>query len=304
MASTLGVTDTNVPSTGSTTTSTGNPILDAITDAIVSAHPELKAVQDLYRAGQDAAAYELLIKTDYFSKYQGQVLANDTLKLTKKQAYEDTITNEWLPVLRRYAIQEGLDVTDANLSSIAKSAFDMGLTPTAAGTIALFKNNDPTTGKPYVTGIVGGLASATLQNIKTAAADYGVYFDADAAAKAVALGTTTEQAQIDAIKSLAKGANPAWGAQIDAGLTLKQIASPYINAYSNILGIDSASITMNDPLLKQGLQGKDPTQPAAMPLWEFEKQVRQDPRWAQSKDAMDSLSATGSTILKQWGLMS
>ena len=60
---------------------------------------------------------------------------------------------------------------------------------------------------------------------------------------------------------------------------------------------------MNDNLLKQGLQGTDPTKPAAMPLWQFEKQVRQDPRWAVSKDAMDSLSNTGTQILKQWGLM-
>ena len=106
------------------------------------------------------------------------------------------------------------------------------------------------------------------------------------------------------MKSQAASAYPAWSEQINAGQTMKQIASPYINAYSNILGIDSASITLDDNLLKQGLQGTDPTKPGAMPLWQFEKQVRQDPRWAQSKDAMDSLNATGATILRQWGLMS
>ena len=85
---------------------------------------------------------------------------------------------------------------------------------------------------------------------------------------------------------------------------MRQIASPYINTYANILGIDPAAITLNDNLLKQGLQGTDPATPGAMPLWQFEKQVRQDPRWAQSKDAMDSLNNTGATILRQWGLMS
>lgn len=288
-------------------TGTGSPLLDAITDAIVSAHPELKAVQDLIRAGQDAAALEALYKTDYYSKFQGQVLANDTLKLTKKQAYEDTITNEWLPTLRRYATQEGLDVSDANLATIAKAAFDMGLTPTAAGTLALFQNKDPKTGKAYVTGITGGLASTTRSNLASLNSDYGAGFNQswiDTASQSVALGTTTEQFWTDQIKNQAAGAFPAWADQIKAGLTMKQIASPYINAYSNILGIDPAQITLNDNLLKQGLQGTDPTKPSGMPLWEFEKAVRKDPRWADSKDAMDSLSNTGATLLRQWGLMS
>ena len=293
-----------VPASSNAPASTGSPLLDAITSAIVAAHPELQKVQDLIRSGQDAAALEALYATDYYKTYQGAKLANDTLKLTKPQAYNDTINNEWLPNLRSYALQQGLTISDADLTTIAKSAFDMGLTPGAAGTLALFQKKDEKTGQPYVTGILGGIASTTLQNLKTAAADYGVYFDSESAAKAVSLGTTTEQAQMDAIKSLSKGAFPAWSNQIDAGLTMKQIAAPYISAYSNILGVDAAGITMSDNLLKQGLQGTDPTKPGGMPLWEFEKAVRKDPRWATSKDAMDSLSNVGSTIARQWGLMS
>ena len=280
------------------------PILDAITAAVVAAHPELQLVRDLVQAGQDAAAYEALTATDYYKTFTGTKLANEQLRLNKPQAYEDTIANEWLPALRKYVTQEGLQVTDADLATIAKSAFDMGLQPGSPGTLALFQKKDEKTGQPFVTGIVGGIAGATRQNLKTAAADYGVYFDSESAAKQIALGTTTEQEQLDAIKSLAKGAFPGWEKQIDAGLSMKQIASPYISTYANILGIDSAGITLSDNLLKQGLQGTDPKTPGAMPLWEFEKAVRKDPRWANSKDAMDSLSSTGSTILKQWGLMS
>jgi hypothetical protein len=288
-------------------TQAGNPLLDAITEAIASAHPELRAVQELHRSGQDAAALELLYKTDYYNSFYGQKLANDTLKLTKPQAYEDTIANEWLPTLRKYVTQEGLQVTDDVLKKVARSAFDMGLSPTASGTLALFQKNDPATGKPYVTGIAGGIASTTRSNIAALNADYGAGFSQDwinTAAKSVADGSSTEQFWTDQLKAQAIGANPAWADQLNAGLTMKQIASPYIQTYANILGIDPAAVTLNDNLLKRGLQGTDPTKPAAMPLWEFEKQVRQDPRWAQSKDAMDSLSNTGSTILRQWGLMS
>jgi len=295
----------NTPDVKPTTkTGTSNLLLDGITEAIVAAHPELQGVRDLIRAGQDASALELLYTTPYYTTFAGQKLANDTLKLTKPEAYDNTIKDTWLPALRGYATQQGLQISDANLNSIAKAAFDMGLSPSSPGTIALFQKADPKTNQPYVTGIVGGQAATTLQNLKTAAGDYGVYFDSASAAKAVSLGTTTEQEQLDAIKSLSKGAFPGWEKQIDAGLSMRQIASPYVSAYANILGIDAAGITLSDNLLKQGLQGTDPTKPGAMPLWEFEKAVRQDPRWATSKDAMDSLSKTGSTILKQWGLMS
>jgi hypothetical protein len=284
--------------------STGNASLDAITAAIVSAHPELQKVRDLIQAKDFASALQALYATDYYKTYVGAKLTNDTLKLTRPGAYNDTINNEWLPQLRQYAISEGFQLTDSQLISIAKSAFDMGLTPGAPGTIALFKGTDPTTGQPYVTSVIGGLGKQAEFNLKQAAADYGVAFDASAAAKQIALGNTTEQEQMNAIRELSKSAFGAWGKQIDAGLTMKQIASPYINIYSNILGIDPAAITLEDKLLKQGLQGSDPANPSAMPLWNFEKAVRQDPRWATSKDAMDSLSNVGATIARQWGLMS
>ena len=297
-------TQATVPAPAAKSTATGSPILDAITAAVIAAHPELQAVRDLIQSGQDASALEALYATDYYKTFTGAKLANEQLKLDKPQAYLDTIKDTWLPALKSYAVQQGLTISDAGLNTIATTAFDMGLQPGSPGTIALFQKKDEKTGQPFVTGITGGIASTTLSNLKTAAADYGVYFDAESAAKQVGLGTTTEQAQMDAIKSLAKGAFPGWQQQIDAGLSMKQIASPYISAYANILGIDSAGITLSDNLLKQGLQGTDPTTPGAMPLWEFEKAVRKDPRWANSKDAMDSLSNVGATIARQWGLMS
>lgn len=283
---------------------TGNPMLDAITTAVISAHPELQKVRDLIQANRPADALEALYATDYYKNYAGSKLANDNTKLNKPGVYNDTINNEWLPALRQYAIREGFQLTDSQIVSIAKAAYDMGLTPDAPGTIALFKGNDPTTGQPYITSVVGGLGKQSEFNLKQAAADYGVAFDASAAAKQIALGNTTEEEQMNAIRELSKSAFGAWGKQIDAGLTMKQIASPYINIYSNILGIDPSAITLDDKLLKQALMGTDPTTPSAMPLWNFEKAVRQDPRWATSKDAMDSLSNVGATIARQWGLMS
>ena len=295
----------------SDTTSAANPMVVGITEAMVAAHPELANVRALYVAGNYAAALVALQATDFYKNTSDTRLANEEIKRNKPGVYEETIKNDWLPALQSYVTQAGITVSASDLEKIARTAFDKGLAVNSPATLAMFKPTKDAQGNDVpnsiITGITGGNASTTRSNLSSLNADYGTGYGSDwldTAAKSIATGATTEQFWTDKIKSQAAGSNPAWSDQINAGMTLKQIASPYINAYSNILGIDPASITMSDTLLKQGLQGTDPTKPAAMPLWQFEKQVRQDPRWAQSKDAMDSLSATGSTILKQWGLMS
>ena len=295
----------------SDTTSAANPMVVGITEAMVAAHPELANVRALYVAGNYAAALVALQATDFYKNTSDTRLANEEIKRNKPGVYEETIKNDWLPTLQSYVTQAGITVSASDLEKIARTAFDKGLAVNSPATLAMFKPTKDAQGNDVpnsiITGITGGNASTTRSNLSSLNADYGTGYGSDwldTAAKSIATGATTEQFWTDKIKSQAAGSNPAWSDQINAGMTLKQIASPYINAYSNILGIDPASINMNDTLLKQGLQGTDPTKPAAMPLWQFEKQVRQDPRWAQSKDAMDSLSATGSQILKQWGLMS
>ena len=293
------------------TSASANPMVVGITEAMVAAHPELAQVRALYVAGNYAAALVELQKTEFYKNTSDTRLANEQTKRNKPGVYEEVIKNDWLPTLQSYVTQAGITVSAADLEKIARTAYDKGLAVNSPATLAMFKPTVDAQGNavsnPIITGITGGNASTTRSNLSSLNADYGTGFGQDwldTAAKSIATGATTEQFWTDKIKSQAAGSNPAWADQINAGMTIKQIALPYINAYSSILGIDPASITMNDTLLKQGLQGTDPTKPAAMPLWQFEKQVRQDPRWAQSKDAMDSLSATGSTILKQWGLMS
>jgi hypothetical protein len=138
----------------------------------------------------------------------------------------------------------------------------LGLPSSSPATLELFRGND-STGNPYVTTIQGGLASTTKSNLAIANDNYGTGYNRDSitqAATSVAEGATTEQYWTDQIKAQAAGAFPAWAKQINAGLTMKQIASPYIQTYANILGLDPAGITLNDNLLKQGL-GVRPNKP-------------------------------------------
>ena len=287
-----------------------DPIIQGLTDSIVKQFG-LEKVYAAYLAKDFATAEQLWLTSDTYKTYGSAAFANLEARSSTPGVVDKTIQEQWLPALRQYATDAGLTINDAALLKMANSSFDLGLSVSSQAVKDLFKTKLDANGNvipnPLVTGISGGAASDARQNIMTANADYGTNYNQswiDAAATSIATGATTEQYWTDQIKKQAIGSNPAWTDQLNAGQTMRQIASPYITSYANILGVDPASITLTDNLLKQGLQGTDPTKPGAMPLWQFEKQVRQDPRWATSKDAMDSLSSTGSSILKSWGLMS
>ena len=292
------------------TAQTVDPIVQGLTDAIVKQFG-LEDVYAAYQAKDFAKAEQLWLTSNAYKNVGTQAITNAEIISSQPGVYDKTIAQQWMPVLSQYAVDSGLKITPENLKAIAEKAFGMGLSVSSQAVKDMFKTTLDASGNvipnPYVSGIIGGSASIEGQNLATLNADYGTGYSQswlDGAAESIASGATTKEFWTDQIKQQAIGSNPAWAEQLKAGLSMKQIASPYVQTYANILGIDSASISMNDTLLKQGLQGTDPTTPGAMPLWEFEKAVRKDPRWANSKDAMDSLSSTGSTILKQWGLMS
>ena len=87
---------------------------------------------------------------------------------------------------------------------------------------------------------------------------------------------------------------------IQAGLTLKQVATPALKSMGTILGIDANSISLDDPLVQKYLAGDGKS---VMPQYQYEQVLRQDPRWNSSKDAQDNLSATAMALAKTFGVM-
>ena len=282
-----------------------DPMLVGITEAMITAHPELAQVRNLYVSGNYAAAINALYSSNFYKNTGSVAFTNEEMRVNQPGVYTTTINEQWLPTLRNYATQQGLKISDATLNSISQKAMSLGLTPSSAGTLELFRGKD-STGQPYITGIAGGQAATARNNIATANADYNVKYNQDwidKAAASVADGATTEQYWTDQIKNLAKSKYAPWASQIDAGLSIKQIASPYIQTLASRWGVSADSINLDEPILNQGLQGTDPTKPAAVPLWNFDKMAMQDPRWAVSKDAMDTLSKAGADLARSWQVM-
>lgn len=116
-------------------------------------------------------------------------------------------------------------------------------------------------------------------------------------------GTATATDQKNVMLRMAKASFPQYSKQLDAGQTVADIAQPYMQSMSQILELPQGSINLYDSTVKKALQYKNPTtlQTQAKPLWQFENDLRGDPRWKQTKNAQDSLMQVGHQVLSDFG---
>ena len=152
-----------------------------------------------------------------------------------------------------------------------------------------------------------GEASKTVDALKATAASYGVSYSPDwytQSAKDILTGKVDNDTLNQQFKELAKSRYPSLAKQIDAGYTVKQIASPYLQSMATILEINPNDISLEDPTIKQAFTSiDDQGQPSTRPLWQFEKELKQDPRWAYTKNAQQELMGTAYKVLSDFGLV-
>lgn len=105
------------------------------------------------------------------------------------------------------------------------------------------------------------------------------------------------------IRKLAKGQFGNWAKQIDAGQTIQDLASPFVQSMSQILELPPGSVTIWDPTIRGAMQHKDPStgEREVQQIWEFENQLRDDPRWKKTKNAQDSIMQVAHQVLSDFG---
>lgn len=269
-----------------------------ISDALVAQYPELAEVRRLYLAGDTGGATRALKATGFYRNLSATAAARLANKVEKPGAYEAELENEWLPVLREYAVSRGFKVSDGSLTAAARKAYDLGLSIGDAQTLNFVEAASA--------GIAGGTASQARTSLAEFSAAMGVsytpdYFDA--AANAIARGDATIESFQDDMRAAAKGKYQGWAKQIDAGLTVKQIASPYMQSMASILELNPNEIGLDDQALKFGLNSADKDgNLVPMNLYDFEKSLRRDPRWQYTKNARDSYSNMAMMVMQRFGI--
>jgi hypothetical protein len=86
------------------------------------------------------------------------------------------------------------------------------------------------------------------------------------------------------------------GVLLDEGIDLNAIYSPYKNLMARVLEISPDSIKLNDPTLRSAIGPEK-----EMPIYEFERALRKDPRWQYTDTARQEVSDVALEVLRDFG---
>lgn len=117
-------------------------------------------------------------------------------------------------------------------------------------------------------------------------------------------GTLTTEGLQNYFTQLAASTYPALADRLKAGETVMQIADPYMQSYANILEVNPNQITLKDPMIQQALASKNSEgKPDTKTIWQFENDLRNDPRYMKTQQAQDKTMAIGHQVLRDMGLL-
>lgn len=237
----------------------------------------------------------------FAQKYSKAAIADMDFELRYPEVYKDQL-NSQVESIRDMAVQAGataLAQNDAELRDLAKRVRRMGLNQAQLqNTIAGYVE--------AVDGRFRGEARDIESSLKTWAMRNGIGLSSTLAAdyvRKIQMGDTTEADVFqDLRRTYMSGAYPAWASRIDSGMDIYDIASPYRKKMADLLEVGEETIDMNDSLLQRGLQGVGGDgKPSVVPLYEFERIVRSDPRWQKTDNAYKTYSEAADSILDMFG---
>ena len=202
---------------------------------------------------------------------------------------KDALINEFVAVRAKGAIGTTQEAQAATIGPDGQVSY--GKTKT---------KYDPLAGEKF-----GGEYSAALDSLRDSSSKYGVQLT-DEQIKQAAItaisnpgGVVAEQ---NKIKAIASRLYPALtDSIIKDGLTVQDILQPYINRKAQVLEIPANQISLNNAEGQQ-LASKVITEQGLLPIYNYEKELRADPRWRFTKNANDEAATWVNTILKDFGI--
>lgn len=158
--------------------------------------------------------------------------------------------------------------------------------------------------KPASGNHFGGQAGSYEDQIRQQMMDLGVFMpetQLDNQIKQIVAGKQSVQGVSAQLRTQAASMYPAYSNQINSGMNLSDIASPYVQRAQQLLEQGPGSVNIQTPMIKSALQYTQNGQPSAMPMYDFEKQVRQDPRWLSTDNAQDAFMSNAHQVLTNFG---
>jgi hypothetical protein len=258
--------------------------------------PELKKVMDLLNAKNYTGALKALQTSKFYQNNTATVASRLKLKTSQPGAYADALDKYKIAQKKRLTAA-GVKVDPAQIDSILTKAFDSGLDENQLDASIL--------GSGQFNAKFGGTTLGSVDALKQYANSFGIAYNQsawDAYSKDLFAGNTTMDDIQSKIRQDAASAFPSYAEQINNGVSLDSLASAYKSSMANILEIDPDSISFSDPTLRKALQATDASgKPSTKPLWQFEAELRNDPRWEYTNNARATVDSLSLKVLRDWG---
>lgn len=232
-------------------------------------------------------------------KYKSNAIRDMDFEAQFPELYRESLEAD-IEALRDEAVQYGVDPASQEIVNLAKQKRRFGLNASqmrnALGQMA-------TAG----TGGLRGAAGTMQTTLRDWARRNGVVLTDNIINNYVQRIQTGDLTEDDVFRELRNtyvaGAYPGWSDRIQAGQDIADIAAPYRQTMANLLELPDDEINFNDPLLKRGLQAiGDDGKPRTMPLYEFEQEIRKDPRWQQTNNAYQAYAQLTQRVLSMFGM--
>lgn len=163
-------------------------------------------------------------------------------------------------------------------------------------------------------GGLGGTLGEAERQLRQAKEDYGIGFSDNAIARQLNAIATQDQDVTSTVAYYRKQALSKYAGfknELMSGQTVRDIAEPYKQLMAKLLEVSDRSVSTNDALIQRALMyrpstpdGKvGPPAEGGMPLWEFEQQLRNDPRWVKTQNAQDDVMSVGRKVLEDMGMI-
>lgn len=262
-------------------------------------NPEIKTLFDTAVAqGWDATRFEReLWGTQWWQQNQQNVRNLQVLQATDPATYNAQMSQKAAEITQT-AFGLGLNPGSADVNYLALSALQNNWSDAVLREhmVDWFK---PATQNGQALGTLGDYENT----IRSTFNSYGVKMSDDFYqwnAQQVAAGRATTQGLANEAIGYATTLYPQYADQFKSGKTLSDIATPYIQQMGQILETDPTAIDIYDPTIQKALQGNGQ---APTSMWDFQQQLKQDPRWGTTQNAKNAAADVVAKIGQDWGFL-
>lgn len=249
--------------------------------------------RDPEKSGSWKAAFRLEFAKDQTAWNDSIVDAKRTIKKLADDVYNMVVPDEILDqIARRYLYQGWAKNDNEGLLTWLSSQFGK-------------QSEDPESGlKP------GGLYTETYNTLRDAARAYGVERDAGWLDKTTRdiLNPNSGYSDDDAWNELiaeAESLYPVFAGKLSKDRSVRDLGAGYINQLYRRLELGSPDeVDLSDPLLRKAFTTpNEQGEPALMPLWRFEQEIKKDDRWQYTTNALSTYSQIGSDLARMMGFV-